>query len=432
MWNEVKALSLFHPVLLCVVLIVPALVGVTVALMTCSPRPVLRCAPLALGVGAAAVGAAMAWIAHQGLDPFTAPAWLWVSVAELVVIVFAVVGLWRMVRWVKRFALAGSLVVAVLGVALMGNVWVHYLPTVASAADAALGRGPAHETSLARMHAMKQRGTVPSQGVTFVLPRDSRDTFGARTEYVYVPPAWFAAGSRPTDVFLMMGGVINTPRDWIVSGGAIETANAYARTHSGRAPIMVFVDTTGGLSNDTECVNGPRGQAETHIVTAVPQRLRSALGAGGPLRFVPVGWSMGGTCAVTLAARHPQLFDRFVAISADRAPNSGGTTETVRGLYGGKRTELATHDPVAIFSGAPATAKFGHAQALLAAACTQRPCAEAPEGKTVTALADAARRAGVAVTAVYRPGRHNWSFAARVLRSALEWLYGAPPHTAGK
>lgn len=432
MWNDVKALSLFHPVLLCVVLIVPALVGVSVTLTTCSLRPVLRWAPLAMGVGATAVGATMTWLAHQGLDPFTAPAWLWVSVAELVGIAFAVAGLWRLVRWIGRGALAGSVAVAVLGVALMGNVWVHYLPTVGSAVDVALGKGPAHETSLVRLHAMKQRASAPSQGVTFVLPRSSRDPFAARTEYVYVPPAWFADGSGPTDVFLMMGGVINTPRDWIVSGGAIDTANNYARTHGGRAPIMVFVDTTGGLSNDTECVNGPRGQAETHIISGVPQRLHSALGNTGPLRFVPVGWSMGGTCAVTLAARHPHLFERFVAISPDRSPNSGGNTAaTVRGLYGGKHSEVASHDPVAIFSGA-ATSKFGHAKALLAAACTQRSCASAPESKSVNALADAARRAGVTVTAVYQPGRHNWSFAAAAFRSALPWLYGTPARTTGR
>ncbi|WP_343946498.1 alpha/beta hydrolase [Williamsia maris] len=387
-------------------------------------------------MAATAVGATMTWLAHQGLDPFTAPAWLWVSVVEAVVIVFASIGLWRSVRWISRGALAGSVAVAVLGVALMGNVWVHYLPTVGSAVDVAVGKGPVHETSLVRVHAMKQRASVLSQGVTFVLPRSSQDPFAARTEYVYVPPAWFADGTGPTDVFLMMGGVINTPRDWIVSGGAIDTANNYARTHGGRAPIMVFVDTTGGLSNDTECVNGPRGQAETHIVAGVPQRLHSALGATGatgPLRFVPVGWSMGGTCAITLAARHPHLFERFVAISPDRAPNSGGNTAaTVRGLYGGKYSELASHDPVAIFSGAATAPRFRHVKALLAAACTQRPCASAPESKSVTALATAAQRGGVSVTTLYQPGRHNWSFAAAVFRNVLPWLSSGPARNAGK
>ena len=49
------------------------------------------------------------------------------------------------------------------------------------------------------------------------------------------------------------------------SGNVIPIIDDYARTHGGAAPIFVFVDSGGRFNNDTECVNGPRGNVADHL-----------------------------------------------------------------------------------------------------------------------------------------------------------------------
>ena len=84
--------------------------------------------------------------------------------------------------------------------------------------------------------------------------------FHPRTEYVYLPPAWFTGATPPAlPAVIMIGGVVNTPQDWVRSGDALAISDAYARDHGGRAPILVLVDPSGNLTTDTECVDGPRG-----------------------------------------------------------------------------------------------------------------------------------------------------------------------------
>ena len=56
---------------------------------------------------------------------------------------------------------------------------------------------------------------------------------------------------------------LNTPTDWLLAGDAIATVDRFAAAHAGNAPVLVFVDSGGAFNIDTECVNGPRGNART-------------------------------------------------------------------------------------------------------------------------------------------------------------------------
>ena len=44
-----------------------------------------------------------------------------------------------------------------------------------------------------------------------------------------------------------------------------------------------------------------------------------------------VGWSMGGTCAVQLTTRHPNLFSAFVDIAGDHGPTAGSQQPAAAG-----------------------------------------------------------------------------------------------------
>lgn len=49
------------------------------------------------------------------------------------------------------------------------------------------------------------------------------------------------------------------------TGCALETVEAFAGAHDGNAPVLVFVDPSGEFGNDTECVNGSRGNVADYL-----------------------------------------------------------------------------------------------------------------------------------------------------------------------
>ena len=123
---------------------------------------------------------------------------------------------------------------------------------------------------------------------------------------------------------MMIGGEFNTPADWLRAGNAINTIDDFAAAHGGNAPVFVFVDSGGAFNNDTECVNGTRGNAADHLTKDVVPFMMSNFGVSADrANWGVVGWSMGGTCAVDLTVMHPDLFSAFVDIAGDLSPEFG-------------------------------------------------------------------------------------------------------------
>ena len=76
----------------------------------------------------------------------------------------------------------------------------------------------------------------------------------------------------------------------------------FAAAHHGFSPVLVFVDPTGSFDNDTECVNGARGNAADHLTKDIKPFMVSNFGVSPDrANWGVAGWSMGGTCAVGLA-----------------------------------------------------------------------------------------------------------------------------------
>ena len=114
-------------------------------------------------------------------------------------------------------------------------------------------------------HAVPAKGTV----VPVTIPSDASN-FKHRSELVYLPPAYFATDPPPTlPTVMMIGGEFNTPADWLRAGNAVKTIDDFAAAHHGNAPVFVFVDSGGSFNNDTECVNGPRGNSADHLTKDV-------------------------------------------------------------------------------------------------------------------------------------------------------------------
>jgi S-formylglutathione hydrolase FrmB len=192
-------------------------------------------------------------------------------------------------------------------------------------------------------------GTAPGEGR--LAPLDIPATvsgFSHMAGSVYLPPAFFA-GRRHLPVVVMLAGVPNSPAAWPHAGFATVTADAFAASHGGVAPILVFVDGNGSITGDSECVDGPKGRAETYLAVDVPRYVMKTFGAStDPSDWGVVGFSEGGTCALDLALRHPDVYRRFVDLSGDPAPTLGDTARTLSGLYGGDKAAMTAHDPATL------------------------------------------------------------------------------------
>lgn len=307
--------------------------------------------PASVVVGVIGALSARTYMNSQGLASDPAPLMLWVWVAVFVTaIVIAAVG-WRRSRWWRRGLSVLAIPLTLVAALLALNQWVGYYPTL-KAAWGAVTAGPLpHQIDASELPGL--RNTSPSTGklVKANIP-DTASGFAHRSEYVYLPPAWFAGSTPPQlPVVVMIAGEFNTPADWMRSGNVMPIIDGYAAGHGGQAPIFVFVDSGGSFNNDTECVNGPRGNAADHLTKDVRPYVISQFGASGkPANWGVVGWSMGGGCAVDLTVMHPGLFSAFVDIAGDRGPTAGTKQQTVDRLFGGDTAAWDAFDPMTVMA----------------------------------------------------------------------------------
>jgi S-formylglutathione hydrolase FrmB len=174
--------------------------------------------------------------------------------------------------------------------------------------------------------------------------------FTHRDEFVYLPPAWFTSTPPPAlPVVMMLGAELSSPSDWLQSGRALGILDDFAVQHRGTTPVAVFPDISGSFANDTECVNGPRGNAADHLVKEVVPFVISNFGVSPePSSWGLAGWSSGGTCSLTLAVSHPELFSAVVDLDGQLGPNAGKKQQTIARLFAGDEKAWAAFDPKTI------------------------------------------------------------------------------------
>ncbi|MDH6577440.1 alpha/beta hydrolase-fold protein [Kitasatospora sp. MAP5-34] len=384
----------------------------------------LRRAPLILAVGAllTAVVAVVVLTSAGITDPLPFELWLWLGVA-LTALTVLVVG-WRGARWWHRLLAPVAMLLAVFAGANELNMSTGYFPTMADAIGGLSG------DPLPEQITLDQLGTVTGKTTTGrIVEVDIPDTasgFTHRQELVYLPPAWFRSIHRPKlPVLEMIGGEFAAPDNWVRAGTAVQTIDAYAEKHNGFAPVLVFTDATGGFKVDTECVNGPNGHAEDHLVKDIPPYVEKTFGTSTAARnWGVVGWSMGGTCAVDLAVEHPDVFTHFEDISGDVGPNSGDKQHTIDTLYGGDANAWNAHDPLTVLA--------QHHKYKGVSGWFESGDQEAAHIKQARQLEQAARKDGIDSTVTVQPGKHVWQFASEAFSEALPWLsrqLGTPgPH----
>ena len=388
---------------------------------------------------------AQRYLGSLGVAGDPAPPLLWVWIAATGLAAGVVVLGWRGAKWRRRGAAVVAVPLCVLCTALTLNLWVGYLPTVATAWDQFKGDPLPDEIDRVPVPRARQGSARPPTGVVapIAIPANA-SKFAHRREFVYLPPSWFVSNPPPRlPTVMMIGTALNTPADWIRAGDAIRSIDDFASAHGGNAPVLVFVDATGAFNNDTECVDGPRGNAADHLTKDVVPYMISNFGVSAdPANWGIAGFSMGGTCAVDLTVMHPNLFSAFVDIAGDAGPNLGTRAQTIANLFGGNANAYKAFDPTTVIAGhqrykgiygwfdVPGTPRAEHRYVTSAgigsvAVGAHDPIAN-PEGQDFAAnsLCTAGSAHGIRCAVVTQPGRHDWPFAAQSFAAALPWLAG--------
>jgi hypothetical protein len=364
---------------------------------------------------------AVALVLHgTGLVPLDIPRWFY-AVAMLPFLgPAAAVAAGRALRAPARVLAVACLPLGLVVSVLVVNQHYQYWPTL----DALLGKDhtdplldPAAVLRLAGADPVAGTSTrhgpdiAAKEGRLVDLPIPGTVSgFHARTARVWLPPGFLTDPDRPRPVVVLIGGTPSWTSDWTRSARLDRVADRVAAEHGGEAPLLVMVDANGSAFGDTECV----GPAETYITTDVPAFMEAHFGVPADRAAWGVGgYSEGGTCAVTLALRHPDRFAAFADLAGDSHPDVGGHHRTVRSLFGGSEAEFAAHDPAALLA---------HGSYPQLAGWFGSGRDDGSPRRDTAQLATEARAAGMTVAEFSGPGAHDFGFVGHALDQALPWL----------
>jgi S-formylglutathione hydrolase FrmB len=382
-----------------------------------------RSVPLAVlgGVAFAAVAAAAVAVLRPFPDPLPLRLLGWIAVV-LTACVLAAHGLRR--GWTRRILAVVSLLAVLVTGLVKANAFYGYRPTLA----ALIGVPAANEINLADLPAAPLLAAAPHQPLAALwhappgMPRTgrisqvalpgTRSHFAARPAWVYLPPAYLASPRARLPVLVLIAGQPGGPEDWLLAGRLATVMDAFAATHDGLAPVVVVPDATGSSLGNTLCMDSRLGEAETYLAEDVPAWTRANLQID-PSNLAVGGFSFGGTCALQLALRRPDVYPTFLDISGQARPTLGDDTQTVQEAFGGDEGAFDRVDPLHELE----TSHYPDTAGVFAAGRDDpdyRPQAEQ--------LATAARAAGIPATLHELPGGHSWAIASTALTDTLPWL----------
>jgi enterochelin esterase-like enzyme len=173
----------------------------------------------------------------------------------------------------------------------------------------------------------KPPADLPAEGTTaeVVIP-PKISGFASRPAGLYLPPAAQVPNPPALPLVVLMMGQPGTPDPQFIAA----VLNNYASQHDGLAPIVVVADQLGDPYVDNLCLDSPlHGRPETFINRDVVDWARSHLHIIDDRKYWTIaGYSPGGQCAISFAAKYPSVWGNVLDISGEEYPGAGSPRPT--------------------------------------------------------------------------------------------------------
>ncbi|WP_309986977.1 alpha/beta hydrolase [Arthrobacter pascens] len=258
---------------------------------------------------------------------------------------------------------------------------------------------------------------LPSEGVLRKadIPGTSSG-FDAREAYIYLPPAYQSPERPALPVLVLFSGQPGGPADWLTGGALRSHMDRFSARHNGVAPVVVVVDPNGSSSGNSLCMDSRIAKADTYLSVDVPRWISETLDVGAERSNWAVGgFSFGGTCAMQLGTRHPELYSSILAFASEQEPALAKEREkTVEASFGGDTKAFEAQTPLYLMK----QHSFEGSAVYFAAGATD------PEFTGyMDVLSAAAREAGfeVEVRRIANSG-HSWETVSKGMQDALDFL----------
>ena len=217
-------------------------------------------------------------------------------------------------------------------------------PAIALPAATGAGHSDALYQSWVAPTDLPPAGTTGSQ----VIP-NTASGFMSRPAGIYLPPAALVANAPALPLVILLMGQPGNPDPSFVAA----TLDREAAAHGGLAPIVIVADQLGDPAVDPLCLDTPNyGNAETFITTDVVNWARANLNIiNDPRYWTIAGYSNGGQCAISLAAKHPDLFSNVVDISGEEFAGSEIEAATLADVFHGDQAAYDAVKPITLLAG---------------------------------------------------------------------------------
>ncbi|NYI40271.1 alpha/beta hydrolase [Demequina lutea] len=313
------------------------------------------------------------------------------------------------VRWRRRkgravLTVLGSVVAAIVSVALGVNAWSGYAPSLDGAVRLVTDQAVA--------------ATATSGGLTpESIPMPRALNMPASTTWVYTPPGYRKASAVRYPTLVLIHGSPGTSADWSVGGALAHTMDVLINEGLIQPMIVVMPEVNGfGLDQlDTECLDSTTGgpQVETYLTDVVVPWVDAHYATAATWESRAIGgMSAGAFCAVDQGLRHPELYGAIISLEGYDNPGEGA-----RGALA-TNAEFLAHSPGVYVD----TMTFEHPVATFFGTSGNGDAGDRNDNVTLAAKLTARGQ-----DVVYRNlpnGFHTWHTARELLPYALVFISG--------
>lgn len=351
--------------------------------------------------------------------PATVTAWNAVAVGSLALVAGNLVG----TSAGRRILAIGCGLVVLVAAGSQINRYFAYYPTVGaltgSETEVSALTGAAKRPSQPVATPVVERWTGPATGQSQVVTATIPGTvsgFTARDAYIYLPPAYSSPSPPLLPVLILVSGQPGGPQDWVTAGDLQAQLDRFAAANDGLAPVAVVVDPNGPQDTITMCMDSNIAKADTYLSQDVPNWINAELGVdANRAHWAFGGFSYGGTCAIQMATRHPDLYPSFIDISGEREPAiSTDRNQTIQAAFGGNAAEFDALTPLVLLG----QRQYPDVWGFFSVGTNDTDFVT-----QMTEVSTAAQRAGMTIRIDPVPDQgHSWAVPAAALLPAVEWL----------